>query len=135
MAMKAAKRGVRISEDKITINDKIKTITFSVGFFRNQNINPGNTKFVRIGYDADTNEIGIDFLRKSDSNEEAMKLTYTKTRTAASCPIRSLLTTFALDIKDISGTYIKTAIIGPTKIKEFTDQGFLLKVNKRVSKR
>lgn len=135
MAMKAAKRGVRASEGRITINDKIKTITFSVGFFRTQKLNHNNTQYVRFGYDVDTNEIGIDFLRKFDSDGEAMKLTYTKSKSAASCPIRSLLATFNMDIKDISGTYINDAIIGPTKIIEFTDQGFLLKINKRTATR
>lgn len=133
MTMKAAKRGARTSDEKITINSKIKTISFSAGFFRNHNLNQDNTKFVRIGYDADTNEIGIDFLKKSDSSGEAMKLTYTKTRTAASCPIRSLLTSFGLDIKDIFGIYKDDAIVGPTKIEEFSDQCFILKVKKRIS--
>lgn len=135
MAMKAAKRGARTSDPKITINEKIKTISFSAGFFRNHNINEENTKFIRLGYDADTNEIGIDFLRKPENSDEAMKLTYTKTGTAASCPIRSLLTSFALDIKDVSGAYKNDAIVGPTKIEEFSDEGFLLKVNKRVATR
>jgi len=133
MVMKAAKRGARTSEEKITINEKIKTISFSAGFFRNHNLNQDNAQFVRLGYDADTNEVGIDFLGKSDNSDEAMKLTYTKTGTAASCPIRHLLTSFALDIKDVSGLYKDDAIVGPTKINGFTDEGFLLKVNKRLS--
>lgn len=135
MPMRAAKRGARTSDAKITINENIKTISFSAGFCRNHNLNKDNAKFVRLGYDVDTNEIGLEFLKKPDNSGEAMKLTYTKTGTAASCPVRSLLTSFALDIKDVSGVYKNDAIVGPIKIDEFADEGFLLKVNKRIATR
>jgi len=135
MAMKVAKRGTRPSDTKITINEKIKTISFSVGFCRDHNLNRDNVKYVRLGYDVDTNEIGLEFLLNPDNSGEAMKLTYTKTGTAASFPIRSLLSTFALNIKDISGVYKNDAIVGPIKIDEFADKGFLLKVNKRIATR
>lgn len=132
MSMKAAKRGARTSKTKITISENIKTISFSAGFFRNHNLNQNNAKFVRLGYDVDTNEIGLEYLKNPDNSGEAMKLTYTKVGTAASCPVRSLLTTFALDIKDVSGVYKNDAIVGPIKIDEFAYEGFLLKVNKRI---
>jgi hypothetical protein len=135
MPMIAAKRGARTSDAKITINETIKTLSFSAGFFRAYNINPENAKFLRIGFDADQNEIGLDFLKKPDSSGEALKLTYTASGTGASCPIRSLLTSFALDAKDVSGIYKNDAIVGPIKIGGFSDEGFILKVNKRQTTR
>jgi hypothetical protein len=131
MTMRAAKRGSRPSSSQITINDKIMTISFSAGFLRDYNLTRDKAGYVRIGYDVDTNEIGLDFLREDDQSGEAMKLSYTQTGTAASCPIRSLLTSFSLKVQSISGVYKDDAIAGPTKIAGFAEKGFLLKVSMR----
>lgn len=131
MAMRAAKRGSRPSSTKVTINEKGMTINFSAGFFRDYQLVREKTQYAKLGYDADTSEIGVGFLKEDDKSGEAMKLSYTQTGTAASCPIRSLLTFFSLEIKDITGVYMDDAIDGPVKIEGFADEGFLLKISKR----
>ncbi len=131
MVMQVAKRGARYSNVKVTINEKINTISFSAGFCRLHNINNNDAKYVKLGYDTESNEIGLSFIIKDDGSGEAMKLSYTKSGTAASCQIRSLLTTFMLDINQISGNYLPNAISGPIKIEGFATNGFILKVSMR----
>lgn len=133
MAMRAAKRGSRPSSTKITINEKGMTINFSAGFFRDHHLIREKTQYAKLGYDDETKEIGVAFLKEDDKSGEAMKLSYTQTGTAASCPIRSVLTYFSLAIKDIAGVYMDDAIDGPVKIDGFADEGYLLKINKKIS--
>jgi hypothetical protein len=131
MAMIAAKKGSRPSSSQITINDKIMTINFSAGFFRDNKSLLEKVEYVKLGYDTDTKQIGVGFLIEDDKSGELMKLSYTPTHTAASCPVRSLITSFSLNIKDIAGVYSGDAIDGPTKIDGFADDGFLLKISHR----
>jgi hypothetical protein len=131
MAMIAARRGSRPSNVKIIINEKLIRISFSPGFLRKHQYDSSNTKYVRIGYDKETKEIGLEFIGVVFDNNEAMKLTYTKYGSSASCPIRSLLTSASLKINQISGTYGDSAIVGPQKIEGFSDNGFIIKVDRR----
>ena len=91
-----------------------------------------STKYVRIGFDTESKEIGLEFLKEDDNSGELMKLTYTKSGTGASCAVRSLITYFSLNIKQISGIYKSNAIEGPKRIEGFADNGFILKVEKKV---
>ena len=131
MGMIAIKKGARPSEVKIFINKKLYTMSISPGFLRKYNYNNINAKYIRLGLDKDNNEIGIEFLKEDDKSGEVMKLTYTSSGTAASFPIRSLITMFSLNIKDIAGVYREKAINGPKNIENFSKNGFILKINNR----
>ncbi|KAA3656736.1 MAG: hypothetical protein DWQ10_14765 [Calditrichaeota bacterium] len=134
MPMLVAKRGARPSDVKITIRKAQKSITFSTGFFRKHNINADNTKFLRLGYDEETREIGFDLLKSDDKSGEALKIAFSKPGTSGSCPINPILIQFNVNIDDIAGVYTEKAISGPEKIEGFSKNGFVLKIAKRAKK-
>ncbi|MCA9733441.1 MAG: hypothetical protein H6696_09430 [Deferribacteres bacterium] len=134
MAMLVAKRGARPSDIKITIRKAQKSITFSTGFFRKHNINVDNTKFLRLGYDDVTKEIGFEFLKSDDKSGEALKIAFSKPGTSGSCPINPIIIQFDVKIDDIAGVYNEKAISGPDKIEGFSKNGFALKIAKRDKK-
>lgn len=128
-----AKKGARPSESKIYISDKAKTISFSAGFFRDQGISPLAEKYIKIAYDVDAEEIAVEFSEMKKNNTEYLKLTPTASKTAASCSVNSLLSTFSIDIIDIKGTYKEKAVQGPVKIEGFADKAYILKTRYRKS--
>ena len=129
MAMKTVKRDIRGSKTRITITSN--AIVFSAGWFRKYNLNINNTRFIKLGYDDQSNEIGIDFRESINLNTDLLKLTYNRNGHSASCGIKSLLASFCLDKQDIVGVYENDAIIGPVEIDYFSDHCFLLKINNR----
>ncbi|TGL80873.1 hypothetical protein [Leptospira yasudae] len=133
MSMQASKKGTRSSENKIYISEKAKTIAFSAGFMRVNNLNSDTAKYVRLGYDDTIKKIGIEFSDKSSVKDESLKLTYAGTGSSASVPIGSLLSSFSLKLKDISGNYENSAIEGPQRIDGFTKRGFLISIGKRTN--
>ena len=134
MAMQTAKRGLKDSPVRIKISPKTKTISFSSGFMHQYNYSQDNAKFIRLGYDPETRQIGIELLAKAGKSDDLFKLQYTSNRSSASAPISALLRTFNLPLNKIAGTYETKAIEGLTQIDGFAEQGFLLKLSARVFK-
>ena len=133
MTMKAIKKGGRFSPIKIRIDEQYKTIYFSSGFCRKYNISHKTTQFVRLGYDTETNKIGLEFCRDADNFGGLYKFSiYGGCTSTYSCHMQALLTTFKLNISDIAGSYFENAIEGPVNIPQFCKNGFLLNVYKRV---
>lgn len=131
MSFKIAKKGARPSNSQIYISEKARTITFSVGFFRVNNIQVDKTNFMRLAFDDDAKEIALEFSETKKNNTEYLKLTHIQSSTSASCSINPILTTFSVDIREISGTYKGKAISGPVRINSFSDSGFILRTKNR----
>jgi len=127
MAMQETKKGTRpTSEVKVSISEKAKTISFSSGFVKKYKINNKTHTHVRLGYDPITKEIGLEFCKHEADSESLMKLSYTASKIAASCPLRPILNKFDLQIANISGVYTGKAIKAEVPIKGFAKSGFLL---------
>ena len=131
MPMQIAQKSSRPSKIMITISPAIKTISFSAGLCRAYNLTPDKHKYALIGFDTSSKDIGVGFLTTKTSDGNAMKLTWTPKKTSFAFPVRSLLTSFSLDIGQIAGTYSKDAITGLVKIDDFADESFLLHTTKR----
>jgi len=132
MAMQIAKKSSRPSEAKITISVKHRLMSFSAGICRAYNLTKDNHKYALVGFDESSKDIGIGFLDKVDAHGNAMKLTWTPKKTSFSFPVRSLLTSFSLDIGSIAGSYSNDdAITGPVKIDNFSKESYLLHTTKR----
>jgi len=129
MPMIPIKKGARSSDVKIKINRNTKTMNISPGFLRKYAEYTNKAKYMRLGFDKENNEIGIEFLRENDESGELMKLTYTNSGSSISVPVRSLISIFSLEITNITGTYKDSAIDGPKSIENFAKNGFLLKIN------
>jgi len=134
MTMKAIKKGGRFLPIKIRIDQEYKVIYFSAGFCREYSFSDKTIKFVRLGYDTETNKIGIEFCKDNDNSGGLYKFSIYGgcTSTSYSCHMQALLTDFKLNISDIAGSYFENAIEGPVNIPQFCKNGFLLNVYKRV---
>jgi hypothetical protein len=132
MSFIIAKKGARKSKSQVYISKSARTISFSAGFFRENKIDTSNYSYARLAMDKDRNEIAFDFMESNKGNEdECLKLTFTQSKTAASCPVNSILTTFEKKISDISGTYAGVAVTGPISIPGFSSNAFILRVDYR----
>ena len=128
MAMQEVKKGARpTSEVKVRISEKAKTLSFSSGFVKKYNINEATHTHVRLGY-----EIGLEFCKSKAASESLMKLSYTVSKTAASCPVRPILNKFDLQIANIAGDYQGNAIKTEVTINGFAKSGFLLNTAKKA---
>ena len=132
MAMQEVKKGARpTSEVKVRISERAKTISFSSGFVRKYKLSQETHTHVRLGYDTVTKEIGVEFCKDRPASENLMKLSYTASKTAASCPVRPILNKFDLQISNIAGDYLEgKAINAEVPISGFAKSGFLLDTKK-----
>lgn len=131
MGFITAKKGARRSESKIYVSDKAKTMSFSAGFFRNENIDLSKIKYIKMAYNQDTEELAVEFSETKKNASEYLKLTPTTTNTSASCTVNSILSTFSMDIEDIKGTYKGKAVQGPVQIEGFAEEAYILKAKYR----
>jgi len=131
MSMQVATKGARPGIAKATISLNLKTLSFSAELCRAYNLEPDKHKYALIGFDKLHKNIGLSFLTTIDKDGNAMKLTWTPKKTSFSFPIRSLLTSFSLDISQISGSYLKEAITAKVEINGFAKEGYLLRTTKR----
>jgi len=132
MAMQEARKGSRpTSEVKVRISGKAKTISFGSGFMKKYKINNKTHTHVRLGFDSNTKEIGVEFCKPASASEKLMILSYTPAKTSANCPIRPIINDFDVHISDISGDYEEKAIKGEVAITGFAKNGFLLDTRKK----
>jgi len=131
MAMQVATKGARPGLAQITISLNLRVLSFSAELCRAYNLEPDKHKYALIGFDKSRKNVGLSFLSTIDKDSNAMKLTWTPKKTSFSFPIRSLLTSFSLDISQISGIYSKEAITEKVEINGFAKEGYLLHTIKR----
>lgn len=132
MSMQVAKKGARPGIAKANISVKLRTLSFSAELCRAYNLVPSKHKYALVGFDKLHKNIGLSFLTTIDKDGNAMKLTWTPKKTSFAFPVRLLLTSFSLDINQISGAYLREdAITEKVEIKGFAKEGYLLHTQKR----
>jgi len=131
MAMQDAPKGSRASKVKVRISANAIVIGFSAGFFRKYELSKTDAKYVRLGYDKSSGNIGVEF-RKENKDGKAMLITYPENSLSGSCPVGAILTVFDLDISEIAGDYEEgDAIKANVKINGWAENGFLLITSRR----
>ena len=129
--MEDAPRGSRASVVRVSISANARLISFSAGFFRKYELNRTDAKYVRLGYDKQTGNIGMEFLQENKEGK-ALLITYPKNSSSGSCPVGAILTIFDLDISEVAGSYEeRDAIKDNVPINGWAENGFLLIRSKR----
>lgn len=111
----------------ILISEKSELISFNTSFMQNPVLN--GAKYVRVAYDPDERIIAFDFTSEENlKTDEHFKLGQ---KGMTSIKATSLLNSFNLKIKDIAGTYTGDALKGPESIEGFSENGFVIYIDKR----
>lgn len=132
MAFQVVKRGTRSSDSKIYISKLARTVAFSTGWCRENDLSTAKTYYLRMAYDPTSREIALDIVDNIGANsDEYMKLSWGSGKTSAACSVNPILVSFGISIDDIAGTYRGDSIIGPTIVPDFSSKAHILRTKLR----
>ncbi len=132
MTFQVVKRGTRPSDSKIYISETARTVAFSTGWCRENNLTANQIYYLRMAYDPSSKEIALDIVDNLGTNsDEYMKLTWGSSKTSVSCSVNPILVSFGMDIKEIAGTYKGASVVGPTTIPDFSPKAYILRTKLR----